>query len=42
MEEDEYMKLIEQLKKFIGDRPFWELEKYWTLNDNGDDSAANN
>jgi hypothetical protein len=32
MEKDEYMGLIETLKKFIGNEPFWKLEMYWDLN----------
>lgn len=32
MEEDEFMKLIDQLKEFVKDEPFWKLEYYWDLN----------
>ena len=32
MEENEYMEMIEKLKNFMGDKPFWKLEYYWDLN----------
>jgi len=33
MEEEEYINLVETLKKFIGDEPFWKLESYWDLSE---------
>jgi hypothetical protein len=32
MAEERYMALIEKLKVFMGERPFWKLEFYWDLN----------
>ena len=41
MEEEEYMKLIGDLKELIGDKPFWTLEYYWDLNKNADVQTPN-
>ncbi len=32
MGEKEFMELIERLKEFVGEEPFWKLEYYWDLN----------
>jgi hypothetical protein len=32
MEENEYMEMIEKLKNFMREKPFWKLEYYWNLN----------
>ncbi|WP_157580908.1 hypothetical protein [Segetibacter koreensis] len=32
MEEEAFMKLIDQLKEFMKEEPFWKLEYYWDLN----------
>ena len=31
LQEDDYFQLIDILKDINGDRPFWQIEKYWTV-----------
>lgn len=40
MDEKQFMKLIEKLKVFISDKPFWALEYYWDLNKKTDVETA--
>lgn len=39
MNEEDFMNLVEKLKGFIKEEPFWKLEFYWDLNKNSDEQT---